>query len=316
MDFTHSDLPQPHPARRKQLLKAHPELSKLTGPYTPTAFILLGVVAAQFALAAWAATLPWWQNLIVAWTLGAALAHALYVLIHECTHNLVARTVPGNKVYGIVANLPTVLPSAISFRKYHLLHHAHQGNPDLDADLPSAWEERLVGNSALRKTLWLLFFAVFQALRPMRLKGVKLWDRWTVLNFVVSLATNVAVWMLLGPWALFYLTMATLFGLGLHPLGGRWIQEHFVTTPGQETYSYYGAANLIALNVGYHNEHHDMMNVPWIHLPKLTAAAPELYDGLASYRSWTALVGRFLFDRRLAPASRIVRGGPKTSTVA
>ena len=105
------------------------------------------------------------------------------------------------------------------------------------------------------------------------------------------------------------LLLSTFFGLGLHPLGGRWIQEHFVTEAGQETYSYYGPLNRLAFNVGYHNEHHDFANVPWNNLPKLKAAAPEFYDSLASYGSWTGVVARFVLDPALSTYSRIVRAG-------
>jgi sphingolipid delta-4 desaturase len=291
------------------MLRAHPSLRDYMGAYRPSAVIIVLLVAAQFALAGVAADLPWWGLVLLAYLPGAAIGHALYVMIHEATHNLVFKRVWANKVMGIVANLPTVLPSAMAFRKYHLLHHAHMGVMDLDADLPSEREARLVGNSTLRKATWLFFFAFAQAFRPSRMRTVTLWDRWLVLNAVVVLGVNVAVWFLLGPIALLFLLAATVFGLGLHPLGGRWIQEHFVTHPGQETYSYYGPANRISFNVGYHNEHHDVPNVAWVHLPKLKQGAPEFYEDLAAYRSWTGLVARFLFDRDLSPYSRLVRQG-------
>ncbi len=277
------------------------------GAYRPSALIIVGLVTAQFALAALAQDLPWWGLLLLAYLPGAAIGHALYVMIHEATHNLVFKRVALNKVAGIAANLPTVLPSALAFRKYHLLHHAHQGVMELDADLPSRTEAKLVGNGSIRKALWLLFFAVAQAFRPSRMRTVKLWDGWLLVNAVVVIAADVAVFLVFGPWALLYLFAATLFGLGLHPLGGRWLQEHFITNHPQETYSYYGPANLIAFNVGYHNEHHDIANVAWINLPKVKASAPDLYDSLASYKSWTALVLRFIFDKRLSAYSRIIR---------
>ena len=72
--------------------------------------------------------------------------------------------------------------------------------------------------------------------------------------------------------ALGYLFLSSAFAIGLHPVGARWIQEHYLTFPGnQETFSYYGPMNVFALNVGYHNEHHDLMRVPWSRLPALKA---------------------------------------------
>jgi len=118
----------------------------------------------------------------------------------------------------------------------------------------------------------------------------------------------VAVVHFMGWTALLYLFLSSAFAIGLHPVGARWIQEHYLTFPGsQETFSYYGPMNLLALNVGYHNEHHDLMRVPWTRLPRLKALAPELYQPLHSHRSWTALLLRFLFDPSLSLYSRVTR---------
>jgi sphingolipid delta-4 desaturase len=104
-----------------------------------------------------------------------------------------------------------------------------------------------------------------------------------------------------------YLVASTVFAIGLHPLGARWIQEHFVLVPGQETYSYYGPLNKVSFNVGFHNEHHDMMTIPWPRLPDVRRIAPEFYEGLHSYKSWTALLVRFVRDREITLFSCIVR---------
>src|SRR5207342_2932808 len=71
-------------------------------------------------------------------------------------------------------------------------------------------------------------------------------------------AFDVAIIMLFGWKAFFFLLISFFFSVGLHPLGARWIQEHYLTLDeDQETYSYYGPLNTLAFNVGYHNEHHD-----------------------------------------------------------
>jgi sphingolipid delta-4 desaturase len=96
--------------------------------------------------------------------------------------------------------------------------------------------------------------------------------------------------------------------VGLHPLGARWIQEHYLTlSPDQETYSYYGRLNGINLNVGFHNEHHDMPSIPWNNLPKLKQVAPEFYEPLLHHTSYTRLFFRFLFDQEISLFSRITR---------
>jgi sphingolipid delta-4 desaturase len=138
-----------------------------------------------------------------------------------------------------------------------------------------------------------------------------MWDGWIAANLVIVVLVDVAVLYGFGLKALAYLAFSTLFALGLHPLGGRWVQEHYVTAEGQETYSYYGILNKLCFNMGFHNEHHDFPNVPWNHLPKLTKMAPHHYRTLKSYRSWTAVLLNFIFNPAMSAYSRIVRADSK-----
>ena len=86
--------------------------------------------------------------------------------------------------------------------------------------------------------------------------------------------------------------------------------------PDQETFSYYGPINLVALNMGYHNEHHDLPSIPWNNLPKLRAMAPEFYDNLKYHSSWTRLLFQFIFDERYTLYSRIERMKQRASSPA
>jgi sphingolipid delta-4 desaturase len=274
-------------------------------PYS--AVLVALVVGLQLLVAFLLREQPWWAALLAAYAIGAFANHALFVLIHECAHNLVFRSRTGNILLGIVADLSGVVPSSVSFRHYHLNHHSHQGNYDFDADLANRWEARLIGHSFLGKALWLLFFPVFQALRPLRLRDITFIDGWTVVNWIVIFGVDILLLIAWGPISLLYLLASLFFAIGLHPLGARWIQEHYLTSPPQETYSYYGKLNILALNVGYHNEHHDIPSIPWNRLPKLRKAAPELYNTLMWHRSYSILLWRFLSDRNLSLYSRIVR---------
>ena len=163
------------------------------------------------------------------------------------------------------------------------------------------------GNSTWRKTLWFTFFFASQLIRVPFLKGIEVINRWVVANWVVELAFLAAVGTAWGPKALVYLVISSVFSIGLHPLGARWIQEHYVVHQQQETYSYYGPLNRIAFNVGFHNEHHDFMNVAWSRLPAVRAAASEHYDTLYWHRSWPGLLWRFLTDPELSLYSRVIR---------
>jgi sphingolipid delta-4 desaturase len=310
LDFRRVDYPEPHRERTRRLLAAHPEAKQLQGPEPMSGIILLGVVGLQLAMAWVLRDQSFWIVLAAAWLLGAVADHALWVLIHEAAHNLIVRTPWVNSAAALVANLPIVFPGAIAFRRYHLLHHAWQGDPEIDADLAAPAEARLVGRSTVRKTLWLLFYFLAQGLRATQLKRIKLWDAWYIANVTVQVAFVFAVVHFAGWMALGYLFLSSAFAIGLHPVGARWIQEHYLTFPGnQETFSYYGPMNVVALNVGYHNEHHDLMRVPWSRLPALKKMAPELYEPLHFHRSWSALLWRFLTDPEITLYSRVIRHG-------
>jgi sphingolipid delta-4 desaturase len=298
--------PNSHVTRRKEILQKYPEIRNFYGYYPLSALYIVLIVLSQFVIAYLLKDQGVWLILLTSYCVGAFFNHSLYVMIHECTHNAVLRTPFLNKVMGIVCDFPLILPSAMGFRKYHMIHHKHLGEYSYDPDITSYTESKLIGNSPLMKALWLLFFSISQALRPLKVKFYKPLNRWTVVNSVVQVMLNIIIYAFIGPMAFWYLALSTLFALGLHPLGGRWIQEHYITKDGQETYSYYGILNKLTFNMGYHNEHHDFMQVPWIYLPKIKAMAPEYYDTLHSYQSWTKVLLNFIFNSKMDSFSRII----------
>jgi sphingolipid 4-desaturase/C4-monooxygenase len=310
--FHHAEFEQPHPQRTRAILKAHPEVRSLMGRNPCTALVAVLILAAQSAIAYFVSRLGpngWWVSLLVAYGFGAFANHCSYVIIHDATHNLVFRARILNRLVAIIADLPNLFPGAIGFGVYHLKHHAHQGDYESDADIPSQWEARLVGNKWYRKAFWLLLFPIFQITRPPRLKAITVWNAWTVVNFLAAIGYDLVLYYFCGWAGLWYLGCSFFFSIGLHPVGARWVQEHYTLDPDQETFSYYGPINRVALNVGYHNEHHDFPSIAWNNLPKLRALAPEFYDSLRSHSSWTRLLFQFLFDRRYTLFSRVERGG-------
>jgi sphingolipid delta-4 desaturase len=308
--FFQSESDQPHPARARAIVKAHPEVRQLMVRNPWTALIALSIVAGQTAIAYGFGKLGfhyWWLSFLVAYFVGAFANHANYVIIHDATHNLILRRKSWNIFIAILADLPNLTPGAMGFRVYHLKHHSHQGDYQHDADLANHWEARLVGNVWWRKALWLALFPFFQLTRPPRLKAITMRDRWFVLNLVCAILYDVAIVYFCGWAGLLYLGFSFFFSIGLHPVGARWIQEHYTNDPEQETYSYYGPINRVCLNMGYHNEHHDLPSIPWNNLPRLRAMAPEFYDTLRHHSSWTGLLFQFIFDKRYSLFSRIER---------
>ncbi len=307
LDFTYSNSEEPHIQRTKAIIKKYPQIKDLMGRYPKTFIYALAIVIAQLGIAYYVKDQSWWMVLIVAYAIGAFANHALFVLIHEFSHNMVFKSKIPNLLGGIMCDIPNAFPSSVSFRKYHLKHHAFQGHYDIDADLASKWEAKLIGSKFIGKSLWLLLFPLFQALRPPRLKEIQFQSIWVWINLVTVLAVDIAILILIGPMALLYLVASFFFSVGLHPLGARWVQEHYLVAPPQETYSYYGPLNKLSFNVGYHNEHHDFSFVPWVNLPKIRSIAPDFYNNLVYHESWTKLWLRFIFDNELSLFSRVLR---------
>src|SRR5690606_22550605 len=130
---------------------------------------------------------------------------------------------------------------------------------------------------------------------------------WTVLNWVIQIAFIGAIIYFFGAKSTVYLVASFFFSIGLHPLGARWVQEHFLTHGDQETKSYYGPMNTVNLNVGFHNEHHDFPSVPWNKLPKVKKFASSYYDSLGYHTSYTVMLFQFLFDKKISVYSRMAR---------
>ncbi|KAF2990717.1 fatty acid desaturase [Methylocystis sp. MJC1] len=300
-----------HVERRRLILEKYPQVRELFGRDPVTFKITAGIFAGQFVIAAvmgWLGFSYWWLSLLLAICVGAFANHANFVIIHDAIHNCVFEDPLANKWTAILADLPNGFPTAMGFRCYHIKHHSHLSAYDYDADVPSQWEVEWVGNSAWRKAAWLFAFPAIQLARLSRLKGtVPIMGKWTYINIAVIIAFDLFMLWAFGPNALLYLFLSFWFSVGgLHPLSARWLQEHFAFGPDQGTFDYYGPLNKLALNIGYHNEHHDFHEIPWNRLPELTAMAPEFYDTLRCHRSWFALLVTFIFDPTYSLGTRSV----------
>jgi sphingolipid delta-4 desaturase len=153
-----------------------------------------------------------------------------------------------------------------------------------------------------------MLYPFFQGIRTIRCIELAVFDRGVMMNILAQLTFDFLIVYFWGWPALAYLGLSFLFSVGLHPLGARWIQEHYlVLDKNQETYSYYGPLNGINMNVGYHNEHHDMPSVPWNNLPKLKSSAPEFYENLKYHTSFVKLLFTFIFTQEIGLYSRIAR---------
>jgi len=244
---------------------------------------------------------------LMAYCFGGVINHSLMLAIHEIAHNLAFghSRMMANRMFGFFAKLPIGLPISISFRKYHLEHHRYQGDERLDTDLPTLLEAKLFCTT-FGKFCWVLLQPFFYSFRPLIVypKSPMFLE---YVNLVIQLIFDGIIWYFLGGKVLVYFLCGSVMAMGLHPVAGHFISEHYMYKTGFETYSYYGPLNYITFNVGYHNEHHDFPAVPGSRLPEVRRIASEFYDNLPHHDSWTAVLYDFIMDPEIGPYARIKR---------
>lgn len=307
---------EPHKTRRKLILAKYPEIKELMGSdhrlkYAVVMMVVVQLISAYLLRNASVLTL-----LFFGYAWGGVINHSMTLAIHEISHNLAfgpSRPL-ANRALAIFGNLILGIPYAVVFKKYHLEHHKYQGDDELDVDIPSRLEARFFARTST-KLLWIVLQPVFYTIRPLMLRPKPL----TMLefyNFFAQLCFDVVLYYTMGWKALLYLSGGTFLAMGLHPVAGHFISEHYMFKKGYETYSYYGFLNCITFNVGYHNEHHDFPNIPGSKLPQVKKIAPEFYDHLPCHTSWVRVIWDFAFDPEIGPYSRIKRRTLSSSNCA
>lgn len=313
-EFEWSYTDEPHVSRRKLIL-SDPERKKkiqaLYGHCEWTKWKVLAMVSLQFVIAYLMQKSEWKYIVVVAWTIGGAMNHSLSLAVHELSHNLGAggktvkiRTLK-NRALAIFSNLPQCVPSAATFKRYHLEHHTYQGIDGIDSDIPTDFETKFF-RGYLLKTIWVFCQPLAYALRPLFVRP-KPMQTGEIVNLLVVIACDMAIMSTLGIRGFGYLALSTFLGMGWHPVAGHFIAEHYVFVKGQETYSYYGPLNWLSFNVGYHNEHHDFPMIPGSRLPQVRAIAPEFYNTIPYHTSWMKVIWDFVTDPAIGTHSRTKR---------
>jgi len=281
-------------------------VTKLNGYDSMTLYKILGAITLQLVSLFLLQDAPWYTKLFCCYTLSGTVNHAMTLAMHEASHNLVAKKFWHNRVILILANLSMGIPSGASFRRYHLEHHKFQGEEDIDVDIPTNWEGYVFKNSTPRKAVWMLLQPLFYSIRPLVISPKHI-SRLELINIVACVAFDLVVVYFFGIQGLLYLVAGTLLGMGIHPVAGHFIAEHYVMHHNQETYSYYGPLNWLTFSVGYHNEHHDFPFVAGRNLAQLRALAPEFYNDMPHYHSWVKVIYDYIMDPALSPFSRTKR---------
>jgi sphingolipid delta-4 desaturase len=157
-------------------------------------------------------------------------------------------------------------------------HHRFQGVDGIDGDLPTKLEGYLLNNvfgKIFFCSFQILFYGIYcldrihlsnnllnnhiktiylkLAIRP-KISATPRTYRipqtflewvfsWYTMNYVIQLSVMAAVMYAWGWSSMAYLVASVLLGGSLHPMAAHFLAEHYVTHPGQETYSYYGWLN-------------------------------------------------------------------------
>ncbi|CAK9301225.1 unnamed protein product [Gordionus sp. m RMFG-2023] len=306
-DFEWVYTDEPHATRRKEILKKYPEIKKLMGYDASLKYIALIMMLFQFTACFFVKDFSWPVVFVLAYFIGGSINHSLTLAIHEISHNLAFGNAHPwkNRFFEIFVNLPIMIPYSAAFKKYHMDHHRYQGDDQLDLDIPSLLETRLFANT-FTKLIWLFLQPLFYALRPIltRPKPLTLLE---AVNLCSQLSFDVLLYHYLGAKPVFYLLGGALMAMGIHPMAGHFISEHYMFAKGYETYSYYGVLNKVTFNVGYHMEHHDFPSVPGSKLHLVRAIAKEYYEDLPCHTSWCKVLYDFVFDPDIGPFARIKR---------
>lgn len=330
-DFYWSASDEPHASRRKAILAKYPAIKQLYGHCPQLKYKVFLCMAIQAvcahsfrpsSTATQSSPFWWWISFwTTAYIVGGTCNHMLMMALHELSHNLGFAKMQHNKWFAMFANIPIAVPSAVTFKRYHMEHHKYQGVDGIDVDIPTVWEGR-VFQSPLAKFFFCIMQVAFYGLRP-SFVNPKPPGLAEAANAAIVLTCDFLVYYFWGWSSLAYLLASSWLGMGLHPVAGHFIAEHYVfprdiaktaatpTAPSQllipETYSYYGVVNYFTFNVGYHNEHHDFPFVPGSRLPQVHAIAKEYYQVLPHHTSYMRVFYDYIFDEGVSAFSRVKR---------
>lgn len=325
-----------HGEMRREALAANPDLANLSGPDWRTVLALPPLLAVHWSVAWMVSDGGLIVVCLTAFFIGQLVYHSAASLIHEASHKLIFRG-PRGKL-GFDLGLEFILTSyskQLIYQHQHMTsHHPYLGLYDGDYEHEDicalqARQHVLKTTPGLQRTLTIVTLVIHSLplgfmLGDLILPRLYAWasgrpiadpvDRFSGTRpsakearpyIIVSVISNLILFLLLGPWAVLYHVWTLSFFLGKMGVTnlGQSLSEH----PGDDvinpTRSTYGPINWILFNVGYHNEHTTFVNVAWTRLPALRKGAPEVFHAAADKNYvacwWDHVKGDFTPSRNL-----------------
>lgn len=303
-----------HNEMRKDVLTAHPDLKGVAGTDPRTVWALPVLLAIHWGIAWAVSDAALWVIFLAAFVPGQLVIHSAGGLVHETAHKLIFRGARAKLAFDL--GLETILGSygkQLIYQHEHITsHHPYIGDYERDYEHEDicAFQSRMIlrsenprlqrlltGLTLLLHALPLGFLIGDEVLprlnrwlsgRPQRDPARHVESTrppaWQMRLFIgVSLASNLLLFLLFGPWALLYhiWSLSLFLGkLGIFNLGQS-LSEHEGTDDDAPSRSTYGWVNWLLFNTGYHNEHHTFPNVAWSRLPLLKRKAPEVFTAEA-----------------------------------
>jgi sphingolipid delta-4 desaturase len=191
--FAFDDSVEKHSARRNAILKAHPEVRELYGSYPIIFLDSFSRVLLMIFLSWTVSDLSWPWLIFVSWIVAGTINHTLALALHELSHGLAFGKPLYDNLAMLAVNTVMGLPTAMSFKYYHPLHHDALGRYSEDTDLASLWETRVFHNSRLLKFVRICCQPLFYALRPFILAPHPP-TNWEIANWVSCLTFDAAVY--------------------------------------------------------------------------------------------------------------------------
>jgi sphingolipid delta-4 desaturase len=109
-DFFISYTDEPHVTRRREMLAKYPQIKELYGHDPRTKYVTVFWVLTQFMVGYLLRNASWGMVIFTAYVYGAVANHALFLAMHEISHNLAFSSPLYNRLLGCFANITTVVP--------------------------------------------------------------------------------------------------------------------------------------------------------------------------------------------------------------
>jgi len=299
-----------HIDRRKEVLKKFPDTKGLDGVFWGSAPCILFLVGVQWYI--WtlvneipASVLGYAAMGVIAWVNSTTIFYMLSTFIHENSHGLILGMGKNNRL-AAACLIELGFCSFVEQWEYtvvhYTMHHPQLNDQAKDSECPAEGHVAVLPEGPMKYIVpFVELFPLGTLLTQGQLSNNAQHTEKLIQDMAgprnVLMAVSVAVYGVLIYFQMYHAALFAAWTTSLYSsrwcisLHGQSISEHYrhnFVPGGKElapTHStYYWLENFVGFNTGYHDEHHTFPNVPWIHLPKLKAQSPDVFNNVNDRR--------------------------------